>query len=71
MLFQQKNKDASKDFGPFQLQITASVCERPLRKTAAPTWPAAAVREPTLLFVAEMGTKVIMIGVTIMDHGFV
>ena len=44
---------------PFQLQITASVREQPLLATsvtkAAPTLPAAAVREPTLLFVTERG----------------
>ena len=42
---------------PFQLQRIASVRERPLRATlattAVPTLPAAAVREPTLLFVSE------------------
>ena len=41
----------------FQLQITASVRERPLRATLAlllwPTWLAAGVYEPTLLFVTE------------------
>ena len=42
---------------PFQLQKTAAVCERPLRArwptTAAPTSPAAAFHESTLLFVTE------------------
>ena len=45
--------------GPFQLQITASVRERPLLATWAlflwSTWLAAAVCEPTLLFLAERG----------------
>ena len=44
---------------PFQLQITAAICERTLlatwTTTAAPTLPTAAVREPTLLFVSEKG----------------
>ena len=44
---------------PFQLQITASIRERPLRATwatiAVPTLPTAAVRGPTLLFVTERG----------------
>ena len=40
----------------FQLQIIVSIHERPLQATiAAPTLQAAAVREPTLLFVTENG----------------
>ena len=46
-------------YSPFQLQVTASVRERQLRATWAlllwPTWLAAAVREPMLLFVTERG----------------
>ena len=44
---------------PFQVQITASVHERTLWTTvvtiAVPTVSAAAVREPTLLFIIERG----------------
>ena len=44
---------------PFQLQITASIRERPLqatwRSTAAPTLSTVAVREPTQLVVTERG----------------
>ena len=47
------------DLSPFHLQITASVRERQLQATWAlllwATWLAAAVREPTLLFVTERG----------------
>ena len=47
------------DSSPFRLQISASIRKRPLRATwgtiAAATLPAAAVHEPTLLFVAERG----------------
>ena len=50
---------SEQDESPFQLQITASIRERPLRGTwatiAAPTMPAAVVQEPTLLFVTEKG----------------
>ena len=47
---------------PFSYKyITASVRERPLQATWAllllPTWLAAAVREPTLLFVTERGLE--------------
>ena len=46
---------------PFQLQITASVRERPLRATWElllwPTWFAAAVHEPMPLFVTERGFR--------------
>ena len=48
---------------PFQLQITASIRERPLRATwatiAVPTLPTAAVRGPTLLFVTERACVVV------------
>ena len=51
------NENALVLSNPFKLQITASVCKRPLRATwatiAAPTLPAVAVREPMLLFVTE------------------
>ena len=54
-LDRQKNAYIS----PFQLQITASVRDRPLRATWAlllwPTWVAAADCEPTLIFVIERG----------------
>ena len=54
ILLQKKH---SPFLSPFQLQITASVRELPLlarwAKTAAPTLPAAAVREPMLFFVIE------------------
>ena len=46
---------------PFQLQIIASIRERPLQATwatiAAPTLPAAAVQERALLFVIEGGLR--------------
>ena len=46
---------------PFQLEITASVCERPLLTTWSlllwPTWLATAVRKPTLLFVIGRGSR--------------
>ena len=49
----------------FQLQITASVHERPLRTTLAlllwPTWLAAAILESTLLFVTERGFSEVVI----------
>ena len=49
-------------YSAFQLQITASVLERPLRATWAllllPEWLAAAVRKPKLLFVTERGLHV-------------
>ena len=48
-----------RELSPLQLQVTASVRERQLRATWAlllwPTWLAAAVREPMLLFVTERG----------------
>ena len=50
---------------PFQLQIPASIRERPLRATwatmAAPTLPATAIREPTLLFGTERGFGVFLL----------
>ena len=49
------------DKSPFQIQITASVRDRPLRATwatiTAQTLLAAAVREPKLLFVTERGSS--------------
>ena len=60
-------------YSPFQLQTIALIRERPLRATCptitALTLPAAAVCEPTLLFVAERGLslyKDVWIGVQIL-----
>ena len=53
--------DCFLELSPFQLQTTASVRERPLLVTwatiAAPALHAAAIREPTLLFVNERGFR--------------
>ena len=50
------------ELSPFQLQITVSVREWTLRTTwvtiAAPTLPAAAIREPTLFSITETGFTV-------------
>ena len=54
-------KPAVSVLSPFQLQTTALVREWTLRTTwaitAAPTLPAEAVREPTLLFVTKRGLR--------------
>ena len=55
----QRNTKKSVYFGPFKLQITASVRERPLRATrapkAAPTLSAEAVCKRTTFVVSETG----------------
>ena len=59
--FVGKGRSSSR-LSPFQLRITASVRELPLRATWAlllwPTWLTAAVRELPLLFLTERGLKI-------------